>query len=436
MNRRVDLTSILFIVVKASNELDFLLPVILKLRQEYPGINLEVFYATIDKQKILKGSNYYYEVFKQQRVKQTDLFDKMNRSSFFVRCMDFCLNKVLSRKHIPLKLKNQLARFIERIFLSKRIFLNIQEQIKPNIIFIPLRSTDHIVSKKLSKYLSDTKVPLIFFPQGAFPSTGTYSIDCLPRDLGTSKIVDEAFIWYSFIEEETKELAPTQKEKFHYVGYPGLDEEWLNTRRVKGCSASKSVMTCLLIIRKFVSSNKDLWVFDDKEFKRLMAGIKDTFEKRDMEIRTIIKPHPSNDIDEVRRCFDLLGWKNYEITLEPIYAILDRCDFAVSVPSTVSLVPAMYGMPVIFLESSVKKTFEKWEPIKRLYCNLQFCAHNQVDISTVVGEVIAGIKKNDGNLKNKILKEKEYFRSFFPDESIELIMKSLQQIIDRKRQVA
>jgi hypothetical protein len=96
-----------------------------------------------------------------------------------------------------------------------------------------------------------------------------------------------------------------------------------------------------------------------------------------------------------------------------IYHVIPQSDFVISISSTVMLIPAIYGLPVMFLNSSVKKTFKRWEPMKELFSNLQFYIKDLKDLYDMVNKIATALIKGI-NLEEFTIKEVQHFR-FFSD---------------------
>ena len=173
-----------------------------------------------------------------------------------------------------------------------------------------------------------------------------------------------------------------------------------------------------------MKNNKDDWVFDYEEFMQIARAVIRALRKTKLDITLVVKPHPSNDFKEVENVLRLLDYDNFQITYESIYQVLPQCDFAISISSTVMLVPAIYGLPTIFLNSSVKDTFERWAPMKDLFSGLQFYVEDLDHLDRTVDHVVSVLKKGM-SLQEHIEKDVQHFRTFYPDGSLDLCMKRL-----------
>ena len=426
----------LFIVYKATSELDFIVPLIWKIKKDNRSANISVLYGVINKKMILRESTFYSDFFSKHKVKEYDLGDFMFKSlpvfrSYLKRKFSFSywddVSKVGFRGVIK-KGINKIIKCMDHIMISWLNYEDIFSSFQPDIIFFALRSYWVPMKQKFFDHTYRAAKPVVLYPQGAFASTGSYEVSYGKRkNIGDTMLPEFCEVWYSFSKEITAERYPLSKDQFCYVGYPGLDREWLESLDSTYGGNTKRRLKCLFIIRKFVRNNRDDWVFDYEEFMQIARATIDSLRKTGLEITLVVKPHPSNDFKEVEDVLSLLGYDDFEITYESIYQVIGRCDFVISISSTVMLIPAIYGLPVIFLNSSVKETFERWEPMKDLFSDLQFYVEDLRDLNDTVNKVASALK-NGISLEDFTRKDVQHFREFFPDGSLDLCMKRVNSL--------
>ena len=73
-------SNILFIVQKDTSELDFIVPLVWKIKKDSPSVNMSVLYAVINKKMILRKSTFYSGFFSKHQVAEYDLGDFMFKS--------------------------------------------------------------------------------------------------------------------------------------------------------------------------------------------------------------------------------------------------------------------------------------------------------------------------------------------------------------------
>lgn len=425
--------TILFIVYKATSELDFIVPFIWRIRKDIPSADISVLYGVLNKRMILRESTFYSDFFRKHGVKEYDLSDFIFTSrpvlqECLKRRFSFSYWDGVSRGNLRSwvqKGMNKIVRLIDKTVTSSLHYEKIFSSFRSDIIFFALRVYSSPMKQRFFDYTCRVEQPVVLYPQGAFPSTGSYKVSYGRRKPGRKTTLPAfAEVWYSFSSEITPERYPDVSDQFYYVGYPGLDREWLDSLKSAYGKKAGDALKCLFIIRKFVKNNQDDWVFDYEEFMQIARVTVDALRKTGLDITLIVKPHPSNDFKEVENVFRHLDYDNVEITYESIYQVIPQCDFAISISSTVMLVPAIYGLPTIFLNSSVKDTFERWEPMRDLFSGLQFYVEDLGGLNRTVDRVVSALKKQMG-LEEDVEKDIQHFRTFYPDGSLDLCMRRL-----------
>ena len=66
---------ILILIVKDFGTLDYVTPLVWKIKKQYPWHRITVLYCVRDKARILKGSRFYSDLFRELGVKEGDLND-------------------------------------------------------------------------------------------------------------------------------------------------------------------------------------------------------------------------------------------------------------------------------------------------------------------------------------------------------------------------
>lgn len=425
--------TILFIVYKATSELDFIVPLIWRIKKDFPSVNISVLYGVINKNMILRKSTFYSDFFSKHEVKEYDLGDFTFKSLPFLRerlkkSFSFSYWDGISRRNLHSFVKkaiNKVIRLIDHTLTSSLDYENIFSSFRADIIFFALRVYNSPMKQKFFDYTAQVKKPVVLYPQGAFPSTGSYEVSYGKSKPDNTVVLPKfAEVWYSFSREVTPERYSDVADQFFYVGYPGLDKEWLEFLKPALSRKGDGTLRCLFIIRKFVKNNRDDWVFDYEEFMQIARAVIHALRKTKMDITLVVKPHPSNDFNEVEKVLRHLDYDNFEVTYESIYEVIPQCDFAISISSTVMLVPAVYGLPTIFLNSSVKDTFERWTPMRDLFSGLQFYVEDLGHLDRMVDRVVSALKEGM-SLQKHVEEDVQHFRTFYPDGSLDLCLKRL-----------
>ena len=87
----------------------------------------------------------------------------------------------------------------------------------------------------------------------------------------------------------------------------------------------------------------------------------DAIKTNKTDIELVIKPHPSNDFQEVRELIAESGLSRWRVEQDSIYATIDESDFIISMYSTAQFIPAMAGLPVMLLHSTTQSILHQEE---------------------------------------------------------------------------
>lgn len=440
----------LFIVFKATSELDFGLPLLGKLRERYPDARIDVVYSVINRERILRGATFYSRFFRDHGITEWDFADflfppvhlfrsvlrQFSRLSYWdgVPVRDGGWSSV---KALPLRIVRVARRLIDTAALASVDLSGILARFDPDVIFFPLRDFSFPFKDGLIRRTYAGRAKVVLTPHGAFSSTGFDHLH-YGRDSGPQPLPDFCYYWYPCDREETVARYPALSSQMRYVGYTGLDSEWFDYVRQRYPDPRRQTvdgrapLRCLFIIRKFLPK-AEYAVFDEREFRSIVDAVVGGLRRSGRDIRLVVKGHPSNDLDRVRAIFDASGYANWELTREPIYLEITRADFVVSVPSTSTLVPAMHGLPVIFLNCSVLDQFyEAWPFMRTLLSGLEFHVERLAEFDAVLGRVLervqSGSRVSDGE-------DLRHFRQFYPDGSLQVCMEHVETLIGPRADV-
>ncbi len=425
---------ILYIVHKATSELDFGVPLLWKIRKENPEAKIAVLYCTINKRRILRQSVFYSKFFSENHIEEYDFSDflivccrpytsfmkrRCSGSYWDTQYLDNYKQKRLSYG----LLRRIVSRNYERILYRLVSFSDLFSYFSPKVVFLALRGYAFPRKEEFIDYTYRISAKVVLYPHGAFCSNGREELFYSKKARSKEKpLPDFCEYWYPCIKEETVDSYPLMKKQMFYVGYPGLDSEWLvhlwdrdGKEKVSG-----DAIRCVLIVRKSQKNAQDYGVLEYDEFIEMLNAVLSALRETGKHIKVIIKPHPSNDFIGLSNMMEASGYPDWEISYEPNYLEITRCDFVIAVPSTSILVPLMYGLPVIVLNCSVKKQFdEAWWFMKELFAGFDYFVEDLSDFDAVLGRALTAVAGNRKDIKSNT-KEIEYFRRYYPDNSLRL----------------
>jgi len=425
---------ILHLVIKNTSSLDFVLPLFWKLRKEHPDYSLSILYCVFNKKSILRGSSYYSETFSSINVQEYD-FSYFTKRWFY--WLSFIFKKLLSSPRADklsfLEIKKKLykldlcaIRDLFSLIFEKILYVWVNaivdfERImlffSPDIILLDNRSRTKFPGKdEMFNYMYTEQKRVVLIPHA--PHYRDPVSEFCPFDEDGESFPDFCEHWMPMkFGTPWKSLGWNMPNKrFIYSGYPGFDKEWLNfCMRAKLDKNEKHKV--LFVIRRFLDKdvkrekNTDYYILDFDEFYSNLILLKEAIIKQTSQIDVIIKPHPSNNYKKLRRVLKDVGLVNAQISYEPIYALLPIIDVVVSLPSTISLIPAMAGIPTLVLNTPLQqKIHNKWKILEELYSSMCYFIDNpNHELSSVLNQCLE--KKCD-------CKDDRFLRNYFKEFSL------------------
>ncbi|GAJ00422.1 unnamed protein product, partial [marine sediment metagenome] len=260
-----------------------------------------------------------------------------------------------------------MKRSVNRLenFLTRKVnYQQVLPSFNPVIVLFDHTIMTHFYGREhIYAYLASLKPRVVLLPHAPHHSSTTAFA---PFGEEGEELPDYCDFWMPFKFDRTWEKVPGKKPQFAYVGYPGLDTEWLEkltsddhphlTGKPRA-SRSEEPLRCLFVVRQFLTKGQTRkpvlhdFVYDYDEFLYYLNLVGTALKNAGVDIELIVKPHPSNDFQTLKDVFSESGIPNWRITHEPTYALLSVCDFVISLYSTVLLIPAMAGIPVVLLNS-------------------------------------------------------------------------------------
>ena len=456
--RQENIRNILLIVIKNTSVLDYALPLLWKMKQTNSQVNISILYCTLNRRRILRKASFYSVLLNDCKITQYDFGNFLPSSYLRVQGL---WRRILSRSNwdsletndendngfilrkTTRKIKGAVERWIEKLLYQKVHFGKMLSSLNPDVVLFDKRSVIAFYGRRyLYEYLKRAKRKVILLPHAPH-HTGTSGFTPFdtPFDKQGDSLPEFCTYWTPFKFDKPWEKIPEKKLQFTYIGYPGLDSEWLTLFRSPGKLPqiqitknhnSKRHLKCLFIIRKFLLEGEqkprghDAYIFDYDEFTYYLNLIGNTLRRINSDTEVVVKPHPSNDFGKLKTVLEKSSIENWQITHEPIYAELGKCDFVISLYSTTLLIPAMAGIPVIVLHSRIQDEIHQWDEIKNLYEGLQFYLNNPGDLPQVLKQVMFDIYAHGETGRPKWCKDIKHLREFYPDGAMQRAIESIK----------
>ena len=166
---------------------------------------------------------------------------------------------------------------------------------------------------------------------------------------------------------------------------------------------------------------KGKYIYDDiynffKEIKQLIDSCED------VKINLYIKPHYYVNFKSFEKLLNQLNIKNYKFLRTSIYMALKNINFVVGLHSSVNLVSILAGIPtLIFPQILTEKFIDEDEKSSNIYKNLNGYTENIQEFNELFYKYL------DPEFREKHIKKDEiHVRSFFQDQTIDNIIKTIK----------
>ena len=452
---------ILQLVIKNTSELDYSIPLLWKISKN-DDYKVFVLYCNLNKSQFLRQSSYYSNLLESWSILEYDFFDFSNfillplvpifrkllakpysdRSPgeifksiynlpphkwflgipawlFFKTCWAFCIKK--------------LELFLQSLIPVDRIL----KTINPDLILFGNRTkTDFKNREKLFSFFYQKKVPVILLPHGTH-EVHPYK-EFIPFDEQGESLPEFCEFWSSMKFETPWEILPEKKHLFQVVGYPGLDDEWvqfLKKQNVEKKNSNKKY-NVVTVLRKYLPEgvikpkDYDPFTLQYDEVLNFLSNVQKAVEEiKDNHFEFIFKPHPSNNFTSLKEIIKRAGIKSFKISDGPIYELLPETDLVVSIFSTVLLVPVIHNIPVITVNTPLQNyVHNRWDKLKDLYSGLTyFTENNPTSIGVAIKDIIH--KPN----KNTIEHDKHHVLDFYGSFSLNMALDRIDKLSKKGR---
>ena len=444
---------ILQIVIKNTSTMDYTLPLLWGIRQNNPNTKLTILYCVADKRQIIRDSKYIDKFCDENSVNQYDftdfikpkfkfftplwrkLFSKSYSDQLSLRSFLY-KNKEISKIELIDTLLSRLLKLIEynlgRVLIDVN---NILPKLDADFVLFDNRTTTTFYGReKFYRYFEETKIPIALLPHAPHYNSPTDEF-CKFDEQNENPLPQYTEHWMPFEFAEPWLVTPSHRDQFIKVGYPGLDSNWI-THQMKSKDTKKNgELKCLILTRKFLSKgairpdNCDPFTLDYDEVLHALQDMVNAASKCSISVKFIIKPHPSGSSIENQKILQDSGMKNYEVTYESFYKLLPNIDFEISQFSTSLMLPVVYGIPTIVVNSSVQEYIHnQWSVVKDMYLGLNFFTKDYMDLEENFIEIVDILKEKKNNMKVK--EDMKFMRQYAMDNGINNCIERINKVLN------
>lgn len=437
---------ILQIVIKNTSTLDFSLPVLWGLRRRYPDARISILYTSLNKNQILRNSQFMANFCVENNIRQYDLCDFLITDSlwlshFLRRAFSHSYSDKLGFKEL---LKAGVGNSISAIkafivgFLKpientvSRLFVNneqILNRLDPDIVLFDNRSAYPFSGRdEIYRYFEAHKKPVVLLPHAPHYIDSTSEF-CRFDEYNENLMPAYTEHWMPFKYGEPWKVAPAHRDQFMNIGYPGLDSRWWEY--ISSGQQGNTTTRCLIMGRKFLAEGEkrppefDEFTLDYEEAARFYAMVGKAVRDAGIEIEVVVKPHPSSSEPANREILSKAGIDNYTISYDSFYDLLPSIDIVVAQFTTALSLPIAYGIPTIVVETKLQHyVHRRWPLLADYYLKLQYYSHPS-EVPAVLRRLL-----NMTNVHDKSFADRRLLREFFDDNALDLAIQRLEKLME------
>ncbi len=437
---------IIHIVIRNTSTLDYSIPYLCSLKKKFKKAEICVLYCVLNRKQMLRNAKYYDKVFSEYNIKQYDYSDFLKINSYFLKDLwktyfsTPYYDNVSFKSYIknPLFLKGKVIKYI-LAGLRKRIdewlckkYVDIKEIINtlnPDLTLFDHRTTVNFIGKEeFKEFYRTRKNPVILVPHAAHVDNETD--EYAPFSLGEIEFPPYCDHWCSFkYAKPHLKVHKSQRGQFAMIGHPGLDSSWLKKRMIASNRSringrERNVLKFLILNRKFLPEGikkpegMDPGVLEFDDVLKFFKNINSSLLATGLSYKIIVKPHPSSSYPENIRLIKKAKIKEFEISYEPFFELLDEVDLMITEFSTSIAFAVLANVPTVLLSSPLQDYVHgSWHRLEELYSGLRYFVDDPVkDLSTVV---MKAVKDNIyENLEFDENDDIDHFRKFYEDNAI------------------
>lgn len=455
------------IVIKNTSELDYSAPLLWKLKKDALAGDVTVLYTAPSRRQYLRDSRFYPELFASVGIREADFADfpkplfasvaPVVESLFASAPSD---RPSLRGSLLALKSGNQPLRAGLRVAAAVAALGKMRLQdlgmrtldveqvlptLSPDLVLLGNRSETRFYKRdSFYEYYERAARPVVLLPHG------THEVhpfkEFIPFDERGQALAPYCDFWSAMRYETPEVNCPGQESHFARISYPGLDTEWMEFLASSGAPgatlppATPGQLRALLILRKFLPegyrrpANFDPFTLDYDEMLRHLNLVGDALSRHRADVQVVIKPHPSNNFPMLEEILARSTIRRWVISSEPMYPLLPLIDFAVSIFSTSMLLPALYGRPVVVLNSRLQQyVHDRWPTLAELYGGMRYYLADAARLPETLGRVYDEVNAVGRTRAPRHSPDVAHLRSYYPEGGIPAAVERLRMLLGRTR---
>jgi hypothetical protein len=326
---------ILILITRNSGEFDVIFPIIAALKQKY-SVKVEMVIVV------------------------KDLYKKYVENDFYIYCAK-CLDCKISFLWLPNKFDSEFRQLMESAssigYVLVRLYFNVILLWKLPWLLPKLLSAN-IYMHENSNQLHSTK-PIYWVSRILNRNIYTYFHGhAIPIDTkATRKITYSERVCllqlHNRSEKYMKQLGFTNQ---YTIGYPKFFKDWISVVKKYSKSEFEGKEVALIYTRGVHTCYMD----EDKYIDLLTSSCR-VIRKKMGEVLIVVKPHPSEDIEFIKRVLDMEKVTNYIVSMEHAAVLAENAKIAISLFTSAILDSLSMGVPSIEYYNEAKR-YREVEP--------------------------------------------------------------------------
>lgn len=432
--------TIALVVVKNTSALDTVLPLLWALRRADSDVRLVIQYCVASRRQVLRDGRFVDDFCERHDIEQRDWSDDLRsawrwlaplwrrvftRAGSDARSIRLSFSEdgwSVALRHLVARHTHRVERVATRVFADPGRGLR---QADPDTVLLDNRArTDFVGRDRFFNWLDRRSRPVVLVPHAPH-YIHPHKDEFCPFDGERGRLMPSYTEHWSPFPRGRPWLAldGSFRSQFHDIGYPGLDEAWIDHCQVEGVERPDvATVQLLVLLRKFVpegvgsSAVSDPFTLSFEETRAFVGAVADGVRASAGPVRLVVKPHPSSsrgDCEALLRKAGLSG-SQWRISYDPFYSLRSQIDGLVSQFSTLVVTCVLHGIPtVLSVCTALRYSEESWGALREVYGSLSRRTDDIRDLPTAIADLVASLRSSSGDTAAE--QDAERVRSFFPD---------------------